>query len=285
MPGGHASDDGARDAGRRCAAGTRTRAVTSAVPRGSLSPVLTERPATSCTPLSSNGAVSPDSIVSLLSTSTPPVAAIDERGGAGDRRRLAAADELRGAGEQRQPDDRVERLQLLGQLAQVLLVGGARVAALDVAQRALARTHAALVRIEQRGAHVEAVGVARLARLDEVLARPRGEHLRGGDRHAELRRDVLGAQPVDLAGEQRRALAEREVGEVVDEPANGLLAPQHGVGVRALVPREQRLVAECLVAPARAADLVDRPVADEPVQPGPQLLRARRRRAARRARG
>ena len=197
----------------------------------------------------------------------------DEHRGAGRDRGLAATGELREAGEERQPERGVERLQLLGQAADVALVGAAGVAAADVAQDVLARAHAALVRIEQRGADVLVIGIACGARLDEVLARPRREHLRGRDADAELIGDLLGALAVELAGEQRGALADGQVGEVVDQPAQAFLAPQHGLGVLAVVARGGRLVAERLVAPARAPHLVDRPVACEAVQPRAQVGR------------
>ncbi|MEA2243468.1 MAG: hypothetical protein QOD24_3024 [Solirubrobacteraceae bacterium] len=118
------------------------------------------------------------------------------------------------------------------------------------------------------------VGVARRTRRDEVVAGARREHLSGRDADAELRGDLLGALAVELPCEQRGALAHRQAGKVVDEPAEGLAAPQHGRGVLAVVAGGGRLVVERLVAPARAADLVDRAVAGEPVQPRAQLVRA-----------
>ena len=77
---------------------------------------------------------------------------------------------------------------------------------------------------------------------------------------------------VELAREQRRALADGQVGQVVDEAPQGLLAPQHGFGVLAVVGRGDELGLERLVAPARAPHLVDRAVAGEAVQPRAQLV-------------
>jgi hypothetical protein len=143
-----------------------------------------------------------------------------------------------------------------------------------MAQSVLAGPDTALVRERELGAHVVAVGVARGARLHQALARAGREHLRGRDADPELGGDRLGRLAVELAGEQRGALADGKVGEVVDQPADGLAASQHGLGIRSVVGERRGLVLEGGVAPVRPAHVVDRPVAGDLVQPRAQLIGA-----------
>jgi hypothetical protein len=66
---------------------------------------------------------------------------------------------------------------------------------------------------------MSAWAASRAARgLSRVLSGTGREHLHGADADGELRRDLLGAPVVDLARKQRGALADGQVGEIVDEP-------------------------------------------------------------------
>ena len=113
----------------------------------------------------------------------------------------------------------------------------------------------------------EAARVPRLAAFDHVQPRTVDELLARLRRDAQLAGELVVAEPVQLPPQQRVPLRRRERGDVGQQALDRVALLEHRVRCR----REHALRHVGVVGhrrEARAAELVQAAVADEPVQPG-----------------
>ena len=157
---------------------------------------------------------------------------------------------------------RGERLGVRAQLAAELAAG---LAALHVVARRAGGLAQALDRLGQLEPHVAAGQVARLGRLGK--RDPRAHQQRLDRRHRRLHRlrDLLIAERVDLAQQQRRALRLGQLADVGDQRPE-LLAGLDPVGGGDPVVADHR-VHRVLAVGDRAPQVVEAAVARDPVQP------------------
>ena len=117
---------------------------------------------------------------------------------------------------------RRDRAELLAQRAagaarhQVAVARGGRAAAL-------------VVRGQQVALDRQAARVARVAALDHVQPRAVDELLAGLRRHAQLERELVVAEPVELAAQQRVPLRGRKRGDVGEQAVDGVALLEHRV--------------------------------------------------------
>ena len=125
-----------------------------------------------------------------------------------------------GAAEAHQEETGVQDRERLAAELQLVPEGAARRADRDVAQRAGGGAPVLVRGLEQLRAHALAVGGARLAVAHEVRPRAEDEALRRLRRDAELGRDLLVREAVELAPHERVALLVGQRREVVEEIAD-----------------------------------------------------------------
>ena len=273
MPVGHASVA----SGTGPARGRLTRLVTSAVWAGSGCPALS-RPPGSATPAAEIGARSPGPKTWFFISYAPP-AAITAVVTTAAALMPAGLDAPRGpdrlAAEQRAAEQKRRRGQD-AQAAAVVLERRAKRAARrargDVSQRGDRRAVVGVVCAQQVGAHVIAVGAAGGRCTGQRLAGTQDEAAAGSGRDAELGRDLLVRQAVDLAAQQRVALALGQVGDVGERGGQPVAPLEQGVDAldaRRLVAGVQQVQGDRVGA--RPRDLVQAAVAHEAEEVGPDV--------------
>ena len=168
--------------------------------------------------------------------------------------------------------DREDRGERLVGLAQVRLEGGAAVAAAHVAARRRAQAPQALGDLAELLAHLLAVKGARLGGLGERDTRAHEQRLHRRDGGLHRLGDLVVAERVDLAQQQRRALRLGQRLDVLEQLADRLAALDvldRGLAVVGEV-HVHRVDADRLLA----AQMVQRAVARDPVQPRAHVDRA-----------